>query len=224
MTFARSPFDNLAAARQNRPPMPRRLLLALALVTACTRGAAEAAPPLDQPPAEPPAVPAEVAPEPAPAAEPEPPPPPAPTLDLAATALEAGGLTTFLTAVDVAGLRDRLSGTGPLTVFAPSDQAFAALPKGELDRLLKNKKKLAALLGHHIVVGAAVPGADLATQTTPLRTLAGTELTPSSFAAPPSRVDLAATNGVLHVVDVVLQPPKSGAKPDNKPQGTAKSP
>jgi hypothetical protein len=202
--------------------MPRRLLLALALVTACTRGTTDAPPPLDTPPAEPPPVAAEVAPEPTPEPEPEPPPPPAPTLDLAATALEAGGLTTFLTAVDIAGLRDRLTGPGPLTVFAPSDAAFAALPKAELDRLLKNKKKLAALLGHHVVVGAAVPGAELPTQTTPLRTAAGTDLTPSTLAAP-SRPDLAASNGVLHIIDVVLQPPKPGAKPPaDKPQEPAK--
>jgi hypothetical protein len=197
--------------------MPRRPLLALALVTACTRGDLVTATPLDQPPPEPPAVPAEVAPEPTPEPEPEPPPPPAPTLDLAATALEAGGLTTFLTAVDIAGLRDRLSGPGPMTVFAPSDAAFAALPKGELDRLLKNKKKLAALLGHHVVVGAAVPGAELPTQTAPLRTAANTDLVPSGVT--PSRADLKATNGVLHVIDVVLTAPK----PD-KSRGTARAP
>lgn len=203
--------------------MSRRPLLVLALVTACTRGAPEAAPPLDQAPAEPPPVPAEVAPEPTPEKEPEPPPPPAPTLDLAATALEAGGLTTFLTAVDIAGLRDTLTGPGPLTVFAPSDQAFAALPKAELDRLLKNKKKLAALLGHHIVVGAALSRESLATQSSPLRTLAGTDLPPAQVAAP-SRPDLAASNGVLHVVDVVLQPPKPGAKPSDKPDNKSKEP
>lgn len=194
--------------------MSRRPLLALGLVLACTRGSGEAAPPLDTPPPEPPAVAAEVAPEPEPevAPAPEPPPPPAPTLDLLATAVETGGLTTFLSAIDVAGLRETLAGPGPFTIFAPSDRAFAALPKGELDRLLKNKKKLAALLRHHVVAGPPLTTAALAApadEATPIVTLAGA---PLPQLPPLARADLQATNGVLHVLDSVLPAP-TAAKP-----------
>ena len=199
---------------------PRRLLLALGLaschVFGCTRGGQEAAAPVDQPPPEPPPVLAEVAPPPAPPPEPPPEPPPAPTLDLVATAVEAGDLTTFLAALDTAGLRATLAGPGPLTVFAPSDQAFAALPKGELDRLLKNKKKLAALLGHHVVQGAALTQAELAARPAdapPLRTLAGADLPPPRV----DRADLRATNGVLHIVGAVFPAPGKPARPAAQP-------
>lgn len=215
--------------------MPRRLLapaLIVGLALACTRSAESTAPPVDAPPPEPPAVAAEIAPEPEPEVAPEPPPPPAPTLDLLATASEVGGLTTFLSAVDVAGLRDTLQGPGPFTIFVPSDRAFGALPKGELDRLLKNKKKLAALLQHHVVAGPPIPG-ETAVQLTngalataesepspagapaPLVSLAGAPLPPLPSLA---RADIQATNGVLHILDVVLpapgkvKPAKPGAK------------
>lgn len=194
----------------------RRLLLALALVPACTRGPHDAAPPLDQPPSEPPAVLAEVAPPPAPPPEPTPEPPPGPTLDLLGAAKEAGGLATFLSLVEEAGLKDSLTAPGARTVFAPGDPAFAALPRGELDRLRKNKKKLAALLGHHIVPGATLTAADLAARPAdapPLRTTAGTELQPP----PLERPDLAATNGTLHIIPTVLQPSKPTKKPASKP-------
>ena len=194
----------------------RRLLLALALVPACTRGPHDAAPPLDQPPSEPPAVLAEVAPPPAPPPEPPPEPPPGPTLDLLGAANEAGDLATFLSLVEEAGLKDSLTAPGARTVFAPGDPAFAALPKGELDRLRKNKKKLAALLGHHIVPGATLTAADLVARPAdapPLRTTAGTELQPP----PLERPDLAATNGTLHIIPTVLQPSKPTKKPASKP-------
>ncbi|MCY1066585.1 fasciclin domain-containing protein [Nannocystis sp. RBIL2] len=203
---------------------PRRFAPALfvALALACTRSGESAPPPVDTPPPEPPAVAAEIAPEPAPEAPPEPEAPPAPTLDLLATASEAGGVTTFLSAVDVAGLRETLQGPGPFTIFAPSDKAFAALPKGELDRLLKNKKKLAALLQHHVVAGpplpskaypsAVAPAADPAVPEQPapdtpppvLTTLAGAALPPLPALV---RADIQATNGVLHVIDAVLPAP-----------------
>ncbi|WP_434422394.1 fasciclin domain-containing protein [Nannocystis pusilla] len=203
---------------------PRRFAPALfvALALACTRSGESAPPPVDAPPPEPPAVAAEIAPEPAPEAPPEPEAPPAPTLDLLATASEAGGVTTFLSAVDVAGLRETLQGPGPFTIFAPSDKAFAALPKGELDRLLKNKKKLAALLQHHVVAGPPLPSkaypSAVAPATEPaapeqpapdtpppvLTTLAGAALPPLPALA---RADIQATNGVLHVIDAVLPAP-----------------
>ena len=113
-------------------------------------------------------------------------------------------------------------------MFAPSDPAFAALPKAELDRLRKNKKKLAALLGHHIVPGTTLTAADLAARPAdapPLRTTAGTELQPP----PLERQDLAATNGVLHIIPTVLQPGKPTKKPtepapDAKPVEPTKKP
>lgn len=194
--------------------MPPRLLLVLALAAACTRGTAAVAPPQDLPPPEPPPVLADIAPTPDPEPEPEPPPPPAPTLDLAATAREAGDLTTFLAALDTAGLQDTLGGPGPLTVFAPSDQAFAALPKGELDRLRKNKKKLAALLQHHIVAGAVISAESLAQQPPPLGL-------PADLAAHLQRPDIQAKNGVLHVVDLVLTPQKPGKQPAAQPAPSA---
>jgi hypothetical protein len=218
--------------RRNAPA----LIVTLAL--ACTRGGESTPPPVDVPPPEPPPVVAEIAPEPEPEAPPEPPPPPAPTLDLLATASETGGLTTFLSAVDVAGLRETLQGPGPFTIFAPSDKAFAALPKGELDRLLKNKKKLAALLQNHVVAGPPLPGSaypsaaapepaasEPAAPETPApthTTLAGTPLPPLP---PLARADIQTTNGVLHVIDVVLPAPgkakpvkpAAAAKPAEKP-------
>lgn len=192
-----------------------RLLLALALISGCTHGPREAAPPLDQPPPEPPPVLAEVAPPPAPEPEPTPEPEPAPPPPLPAAARDAGELTTFLALLTEAGLQDSLAGPGPFTVFAPSDAAFAALPKGELERMRRNKKKLTALLGHHVVTGAALTAADLAARPAdapPLATLAGTELTPP---AQLERTDIPAANGTLHVLPTVLQPGK--AKPAAKP-------
>ena len=129
---------------------------------------------------------------------------------------DTGDLATFLSLVEEAGLKDSLTAPGARTVFAPGDPAFAALPKGELDRLRKNKKKLAALLGHHIVPGATLTAADLAARPAdapPLRTTAGTELQPP----PLERPDLAATNGTLHIIPTVLQPSKPTKKPASKP-------
>src|SRR5690606_8883249 len=132
--------------------------------------------------------------------------------DLLATAAEAGGLDTFLSAVDVAGLRETLDGPGPFTIFAPSDKAFAALPAGELDRLLKNKKKLAALLKHHVVAG---PPIERDPDAPPPTSLAGAPV--PSIAAPADGPphEFRATNGVLHVIDHVLPAPtgKPAARP-----------
>jgi uncharacterized surface protein with fasciclin (FAS1) repeats len=143
-------------------------------------------------------------------------------------AKEAGGLATFLSLIDEAGLKDSLTAPGARTVFAPSDPAFAALPRAELDRLRKNKKKLAALLAHPIVPGTTLTAADLAARPAdapPLRTTAGTELQPP----PLERQDLAAINGVLHIIPTVLQPGKPTKKPtepapDAKPVDPTKKP
>ncbi len=182
--------------------MTRPLLSPLVLLVACVKGGAAGPVPADLPPPEPPAVLADLAPAPAPEPEPEPEPPPAPTLDLLATARERG-LTTFVAAVEAAGLKDTLSGAGPLTVLAPSDAAFAALPKAELDRILKSKKKVAALVQRHLISGASLQVAAL--------TASPPADLPPDLHAHVTTADLAASNGVLHVLDVVLREPKAGA-------------
>lgn len=172
------------------------------------------------------------APEPAPvvAAEPpaepekpaEPAPPPAPTKDILTTATDAGNFTTLLSALDKAGLTETLKGTGPFTVFAPTDEAFAKVPKAELDKLLKNKKKLAEVLNYHVVAGS-VKAADVAAMPT-AKTVNGADLTIDATSgvkindATVISPDIMTTNGVIHVIDTVLMPPKA-AKPAKKAAG-----
>lgn len=186
--------------------------LAVSLALAACNKPAETTPP--ESPAPEPAPVAAAEPEPAP--EPEPPPPPAPTKNIIEIATEAGNFTTLLTALDKAGLTETLKGEGPFTVFAPTDEAFAKLPKGEVDKLLKNKKKLTEVLQGHVVAGsvdaAAVAGMPTAT------TLAGFDVTIDASSgvkindATVVSADIKATNGIIHVVDTVLMPPKAGAK------------
>jgi uncharacterized surface protein with fasciclin (FAS1) repeats len=133
--------------------------------------------------------------------------------DIVDTAVAAGSFNTLMAAVKAAGLVDTLKGAGPFTVFAPTDEAFASLPAGTLDSLLKpeNKQKLASVLTLHVVAGrldaADVSGATHAT------TVQGTDVL---FAADSSGVtvdrakvikaDVFATNGIIHVIDRVLLP------------------
>lgn len=189
--------------------MTRPLLSVLVLTVACASGGSAGPAPVDRPPPEPPAVLADLAPAPVPEPEPEPEPPPAPTLDLLATARERG-LTTFLAAVEAAGLRDTLSGPGPLTLLAPSDAAFAAIPKAELDRILKSKKKVAALVQRHVISGASLQVAAL--------TASPPADLPPDLHAHVTAADVAASNGVLHVLDVVLREPKAGAAKAGAPK------
>ncbi len=134
--------------------------------------------------------------------------------NLVDTAVSAGSFTTLAKAIDAAGLADTLSGAGPYTVFAPTDEAFAKLPAGTLDDLLKpeNKAKLQAILKYHVVAGD-VRAADV-TKLTSAKTLEGASL-PVSVADGTAKVgsatvvktDVAASNGVIHVIDTVLLPP-----------------
>jgi uncharacterized surface protein with fasciclin (FAS1) repeats len=102
-------------------------------------------------------------------------------------------------------------------VFAPNDEAFAKLPKGELDKLLKNKKKLSALLTYHVVSGAAVKAAEAAAMPT-AKTVNGAEIAIDASqrreaqrdSATVVAADIMATNGVIHVIDTVLTVPKAG--------------
>lgn len=130
-------------------------------------------------------------------------------------------LSTLVTAVAKAELVDALNGPGPLTVFAPTNKAFDALPAGTLDSLLKDKKALGDVLKNH-VSAQALYASDLKDgQTVP--TLLGAEELPVSVSATGVTVggakvvskDILATNGVVHVIDVVIEPP---AKPKSIPE------
>lgn len=135
------------------------------------------------------------------------------TADIVDTAVAAGDFTTLVAAVEAAGLVETLKGEGPFTVFAPTDAAFAALPEGTVDTLLmpENKDDLVAILTYHVVPGA-VMSSDL-TEGMTAATVQGGNVT---FAleggakvndANITAADIAASNGVIHVIDKVIMPP-----------------
>jgi len=136
------------------------------------------------------------------------------TDDILGTATKAGSFTTLAAAIEAAGLVETLSGKGPFTVFAPTDEAFAALPKGALADLLKpeNKERLQAVLKLHVVSGRV--SAREALKAGKAKSLGGTELPIVKNAAGQVTVhgakvvtaDLDTTNGVIHVIDTVLLP------------------
>jgi len=124
----------------------------------------------------------------------------------------AGQFNTLVAAVKAAGLVETLSGEGPFTVFAPTDEAFAKLPKGALEDLLKpeNKDKLTAILTYHVVAGK-VMAADV--KTSDVKTVNGKEVSikvadgkVTLDKATVVKTDIAASNGVIHVIDTVLMP------------------
>ena len=124
----------------------------------------------------------------------------------------AGQFNTLVAAVKAAGLVDTLNGTGPFTVFAPTDEAFAKLPAGTVESLLKpeNKAKLAGILTYHVLTGK-VMAADV--KTSSAKTVNGKELAIKAQAgkvmvggANVVKTDIAASNGVIHVIDTVLLP------------------
>jgi uncharacterized surface protein with fasciclin (FAS1) repeats len=129
--------------------------------------------------------------------------------DIVDTAVSAGQFKTLVKAVQAAGLVDTLKGTGPFTVFAPTDEAFAKLPAGTLDALMKDKQKLAAVLTYHVV-----PGRVMAAQVKPgpVKTVQGQSLTVTTTGgvmvdnANVVKTDIAASNGVIHVIDRVIVP------------------
>lgn len=133
--------------------------------------------------------------------------------DIVDTAAGAGNFTTLVAAVKAAGLVETLKGTGPFTVFAPTDEAFAKLPKGTVEDLLKpeNKAKLVAILTYH-VLPSKVMAADIAGKKMQAKTVQGTELAVDAMTgvkingASVVKADIAATNGVIHVIDAVLLP------------------
>lgn len=133
--------------------------------------------------------------------------------DIVDTAVAAGNFTTLVAAVQAAGLADTLKGPGPFTVFAPTDAAFAALPAGTVEDLLKpeNKDKLVAILTYHVVSGKVL-SKDL-TEGMKAKSVQGGELTftleggAKVNGAPISTADIEASNGVIHVIDQVILPP-----------------
>ncbi len=132
--------------------------------------------------------------------------------DIVDTAVDAGSFTTLVAAVEAAGLVETLKGEGPFTVFAPTDEAFAALPEGTVENLLlpENKDQLVAILTYHVVPGN-VMSTDLTDDMT-ATTVQGSDVTidldngvmveDATVVTP----DIAASNGVIHVIDKVIMP------------------
>jgi uncharacterized surface protein with fasciclin (FAS1) repeats len=129
--------------------------------------------------------------------------------DIVDTAVKAGSFKTLATALQAAGLVDTLKGPGPFTVFAPTDEAFAKIPKAQLDALLKDKAKLTAVLTYHVVSGKVMAKDVKAGK---VKTVQGSELTVSTASgvmvdnAKVTKTDIAADNGVIHVIDTVIMP------------------
>jgi uncharacterized surface protein with fasciclin (FAS1) repeats len=129
--------------------------------------------------------------------------------DIVDTAIKAGNFKTLVAAVQAAGLVDTLKGPGPFTVFAPTDEAFAKIPKATLDGLLKDKAALAKILTYHVVAGKVmakdvkagnvktVQGSDIT-----LATAGGVTVNGAKVVA----ADVAADNGVIHAIDTVIMP------------------
>jgi uncharacterized surface protein with fasciclin (FAS1) repeats len=131
--------------------------------------------------------------------------------DIVTTATDAGTFKTLVKAVETAGLVETLKGPGPFTVFAPTDDAFTKLPRGAMDALMQDKQKLAALVNLHVVNGRVL-GADVAKLKT-AKTVNGQEVAISQREgttmidnAKVIRADVMASNGVIHVIDAVIQP------------------
>ena len=127
------------------------------------------------------------------------------------TAIENGSFKTLVTAVNAADLVETLSRPGPFTVFAPNDEAFAKLPKGAVERLLKDIPKLRKLLAYHVVAGKAL-AADVM-KLSSAKTVHGRDVTITSNKgikvndAKVIKIDIACDNGVIHVIDTVLTLP-----------------
>ena len=133
--------------------------------------------------------------------------------DIVDTAASAGSFNTLVAAVQAAGLEDTLSGEGPFTVFAPTDEAFAKLPAGTVDTLLlpENKAKLVSILTYHVVPGA-VMSSDIAGKTLEVTTVEGSTADVDATngvkidEATVVKADIKASNGVIHVIDTVIMP------------------
>ena len=133
--------------------------------------------------------------------------------DIVDTAIAAGQFSTLVAAVQAAGLVDTLKSEGPFTVFAPTDAAFAALPEGTVENLLKpeNKGQLVAVLTYHVVAGK-VMAADIAGKTMEVDSVQGSAISVNAMNgvmvdnANVVTADIETSNGVIHVIDAVILP------------------
>jgi uncharacterized surface protein with fasciclin (FAS1) repeats len=129
--------------------------------------------------------------------------------DIVDTAVSAGNFNTLATALTAAGLIDTLKGPGPFTVFAPTDAAFAKIPKADLDALLKDKTRLTAVLTYHVVSGK-VMAKDVKAGN--VKTVQGSDIEVATQGgvmvnnAKVTATDIEADNGVIHVIDTVIMP------------------
>ena len=134
-------------------------------------------------------------------------------LDIVDTAVSAGQFNTLVAAVEAADLVSTLKGDGPFTVFAPTDEAFAALPEGTVENLLKpeNKEQLVAVLTYHVVAGK-IMSSDIAGTKTMVESVQGSELDVNAIngvtvdGATVVTADIETDNGVIHVIDRVVLP------------------
>jgi len=136
-----------------------------------------------------------------------------PTQDIVDTAVGAGSFNTLVAAVKAAGLVDTLKGPGPFTVFAPTDEAFAKLPAGTVENLLKpeNKAKLVAILTYHVVPGKVMAkdvvklheAKTVNGQSLSIKTVGGSVMVNNAKVV---KTDIACSNGVIHVIDTVVLP------------------
>ncbi|HSF90806.1 MAG TPA: fasciclin domain-containing protein [Paracoccaceae bacterium] len=135
------------------------------------------------------------------------------SMDIVDTAVSAGSFTTLVAAVEAAGLVETLKSEGPFTVFAPTDEAFAALPEGTVESLLlpENLDQLVAILTYHVSPGK-VMSADIAGQMLEVATVQGStaEINATNGVmidgANVISADIEASNGVIHVIDAVIMP------------------
>lgn len=132
--------------------------------------------------------------------------------DIVDTAIAAGSFSTLVKAVQAAGLVETLKGPGPFTVFAPTDAAFAALPAGTLEAVLKDKAKLTAILTYHVVSGKVMAKDVAALNGKTVKTVQGGDLTVDTTSgvkiggATVIQADVDTSNGVIHAIDKVLIP------------------
>jgi uncharacterized surface protein with fasciclin (FAS1) repeats len=135
----------------------------------------------------------------------------APTMNIVETAVSAGSFTTLVTALKAAGLVETLSGEGPFTVFAPTDEAFAQIPEDKLNALLADKEALTALLTYHVVAGAVM--AEDVVKLSSAETVNGQsvdiEVVDGKVMVDGAEVitaDIKTSNGVIHVINKVIMP------------------
>lgn len=127
------------------------------------------------------------------------------------TARKAGRFNTLVSAIEAAGLAEALSGPGPFTVFAPSDEAFRGLPTGTVEALLQDKARLTAILKYHVVPGKVMASdvMNISSATTLQGESAGIDTSRGVMIAGAKvmETDIVCDNGVIHVIDRVMMPP-----------------